>query len=67
MAVSQHDGKLNLVDVYHRGPPLAWAEVAEQPVNDTVDPDLKVRIPVSVRNLGNDCERELGGSSSPCQ
>ncbi|MBJ84229.1 MAG: hypothetical protein CMB52_01755 [Euryarchaeota archaeon] len=71
IATSQHDG--NSTSWTFTIEVLSWhgAEVAEQPVNDTVDPDLKVRIPVSVRNLGNEDEslavrirplNELGGS-----
>jgi len=34
---------------------LPWhgAEIVSQPTNGTVDPDEKIRIPVTVRNLGN--------------
>ena len=56
MAVSQHDGNSTSWTFTIEVLPWHGAEVAEQPVNDTVDPDLKVRIPVSVRNLGNEEE-----------
>jgi len=53
-AVSQDDGDVDTwsftIEV------MAWhgAEIVAEPIDDTVDPDLKVRVPVTVRNLGNE-------------
>ncbi len=54
IATSQHDGNSTSWTFTIEVLPWHGAEIAEQPVNATVDPDLKVRIPVSVRNLGNE-------------
>jgi len=53
-AISQHDGNSTTWTFTVEVLPWNGAEVAAQPENATVDPDLKVRIPVSVRNLGNE-------------
>lgn len=53
-AISQHDGNSTTWTFTVEVLPWNGAEVAAQPVNTTVDPDLKVRVPVSVRNLGNE-------------
>ena len=58
IATSQHDGNSTSWTFTVEVLPWNGAEIAAQPVNATVDPDLKVRVPVTVRNLGNE-ERSL--------
>jgi len=58
IATSQHDGNATSWTFTVEVLPWNGAEVAAQPVNATVDPDLKVRVPVTIRNLGNE-ERSL--------
>jgi len=53
-AISQHDGNSTSWTFTVEVLPWHGAEVAAQPTNVTVDPDLKVRVPISVRNLGNE-------------
>ena len=51
---SRHDGAQSSWWFTIEVMPWHGAEIPEAPVNDTVAPDLKVRVPVTVRNLGND-------------
>jgi len=54
--ISGHDGAI--IEWTFTIEVLPWhgAEIPIQPENATVDPDLKVRVPVSVRNLGNEAK-----------
>ncbi|MEE2812417.1 MAG: hypothetical protein VX627_05265, partial [Candidatus Thermoplasmatota archaeon] len=53
-AMSQHDSSISEWNFTIEVLPWHGAEIVAQPNNATVDPDLKVRVPVSVRNLGNE-------------
>jgi hypothetical protein len=53
-AMSQHDSSISEWNFTIEVLPWHGAEIVAQPNNSTVDPDLKVRVPVSVRNLGNE-------------
>jgi len=58
-AVSQHDGNSTTWTFTVEVLPWHGAEVATQPENATLDPGTEVRVPVTVRNLGNQ-ERDMG-------
>ncbi len=58
-AVSQHDGNSTTWTFTVEVLPWNGAEVATQPENATLDPGTEVRVPVTVRNLGNE-ERDMG-------
>jgi len=58
VAVSQFDGNVSSWTFTIQVLPWHGAEITVEPINATVDPDLKVRVPVTVRNLGN-AERSL--------
>ena len=58
-AISQHDGNSTTWTFTVEVLPWNGAEVAAQPENATLDPGTEVRVPVSVRNLGNE-ERDMG-------
>ena len=58
VSVSHFDGNVSSWTFTIEVLPWHGAEIAVEPINATVDPDLKVRVPVTVRNLGN-AERSL--------
>ena len=59
IATSQHDGNSTSWTFTIEVLPWNGAEVVGQPVNSTLDPGTEVRVPVTVRNLGNE-ERDMG-------
>ena len=58
-AVSQQDGNSTTWTFTVEVLPWNGAEVEAQPENATLDPGTEVRVPVTVRNLGNE-ERDMG-------
>ncbi|MEE2747556.1 MAG: hypothetical protein VX473_03705 [Candidatus Thermoplasmatota archaeon] len=58
IATSQHDGNSTSWTFTIEVLPWNGAEVAIQPENATLDPGTEVRVPVTVRNLGNE-ERDM--------
>ncbi|MEC8926954.1 MAG: hypothetical protein VYB17_01680, partial [Candidatus Thermoplasmatota archaeon] len=58
-ATSQHDGNSTTWAFTVEVLPWNGAEVVAQPENATLDPGTEVRVPVTVRNLGNE-EKSMG-------
>ena len=63
-ATSQHDGNTTSWTFTIEVLPWNGAEVAAQPVNATLDPGTEVRVPVTVRNLGNE-QKSMGVRVQP--
>ena len=63
-AISQHDGNATTWTFTVEVLPWNGAEVAAQPENATLDPGTEVRVPVTVRNLGNE-EQSMGVRVQP--
>ena len=63
-ATSQHDGNSTSWAFTIEVLPWNGAEVAEQPANATLDPGTEVRVPVTVRNLGNE-QKSMGVRVQP--
>jgi polyhydroxybutyrate depolymerase len=63
-ATSQHDGNSTTWTFTVEVLPWNGAEVAAQPENATLDPGTEVRVPVTVRNLGNE-EQSMGVRVQP--
>ncbi|MCS5535837.1 MAG: hypothetical protein NZ802_08280, partial [Candidatus Poseidoniales archaeon] len=63
-AVSQHDGNSTTWTFTVEVLPWNGAEVATEPENATLDPGTEVRVPVTVRNLGNE-EESMGVRVQP--
>jgi len=63
-ATSQHDGNSTSWTFTIEVLPWNGAEVATQPANATLDPGTEVRVPVTVRNLGNE-EKSMGVRVQP--
>ena len=59
IATSQHDGNSTTWTFTVEVLPWNGVEVAAQPENATLDPGTEVRVPVTVRNLGNE-EKSMG-------
>ena len=63
-ATSQHDGNTTSWTFTIEVLPWNGAEVATQPANATLDPGTEVRVPVTVRNLGNE-QKSMGVRVQP--
>jgi polyhydroxybutyrate depolymerase len=63
-ATSQHDGNSTSWAFTIEVLPWNGAEVAEQPANATLDPGTEVRVPVTVRNMGNE-QKSMGVRVQP--